>query len=334
LGRLVTEKAPLLVLSAMSSAVTLWAQTEAIDTMNSFEVRFLNAALSYLRYLVKMVWPARLYLNYPMPHGWPISYPLFAVFAVGCLSVLAVREARKRPYLFTGWFWFLGTLVPVIGLVEVGMQSMADRYTYVPLIGLFLIVAWLGCDLAEEWRFPPLLLRTLGVAAVISCIPVTIIQVGYWKNGFTLFQHALRLNPDNYLAELDLALTYESEGQLEPALQHLLKAQKLNPYLGAIDNKIGWTQFHLGNEAAAIEAFQTALQHQGAPSEAHLGLALVFEKQGRSDDAITQLQAALPTVPDISEDPAKYNRLLKDILEKMKTTPPNVIPLLSPRTER
>jgi hypothetical protein len=197
LGWLVWEKAPLLALSAISSAVTIWAQTYAFVLTIAFKDRWLNAAWSYLRYLVEAVWPARLYINYPYLHNWPAGYSVIAIFIIGTLSVVAIREARRRPYVFMGWFWFLGILVPVIGLVQVGTQSVADRYTYVPLVGLFIVVAWLGCDLAQRWRFPPALLGALAVLVVAACVPVTVAQVGYWKNSFVLSEHALGLNPDN-----------------------------------------------------------------------------------------------------------------------------------------
>jgi protein O-mannosyl-transferase len=314
--KLVLEKVPFLVLSAISCIVTIWAQTHAIEMAIAFKYRLLNAALSYLRYLVKTIWPDRLYLNYPYPHGWPIWYPIIALLILGWLSIITVRESRKRPYLFTGWFWFLGALVPVIGLVQVGMQSMADRYTYVPLIGLFLVITWLGCDLAKAWRLPPVLLGALAIAAVAACIPVTMIQVGYWKNSFALSQHALRLNPYNFFVEVNLAMSYEAKGQLEPARDHLAKAVKINPYFGETYNKLGWVQMQLGQYADAVESFQAALQHQGTPALAHYGLALAFEKQGKFSDATEQIQAALALEPGNSEDIDEYNLIQEKARQK------------------
>jgi tetratricopeptide (TPR) repeat protein len=251
--------------------------------------------------MLKMVWPAKLYINYPYPQNWLIWYPMIAFIIVGCLCVIAIRESRKRPYLLTGWFWFLIALIPVIGLVQVGIQSIADRYTYVPLIGLFIVIAWLGCELAEKWRVPPALLRTLSVAIIIACIPVTIAQVGYWKNSFTLFQHALRLNPNNFLVEVNLAMSYEAKEQHEPALEHLIKATKINPYFGETYNKMGGVQLWLGNYADAVESFNTALKLHASAALAHYGLALAFEKQDKLSEATEQIQAALVLDPINSE---------------------------------
>jgi len=323
LEQLVLEKLPLLVLSVVSCAVTVWAQTDAIAVAIPFKFRLLNAFLSYVRYLAKMVWPHKLYINYPYPHGWPIWYPDIAVIIIVGLSVLAVRESRRRPYIFVGWFWYLVALVPAIGLMQVGMQSMADRYTYVPLIGLFIAIAWLGWDRARKWQLPSALPGTLAAVAVAACIPLTMLQVSHWKNNFALYQHALRLNPENYFVEINLAMTYEAEGQLEPALEHLTKATKINPYFGETYNKLGWIQVQLGKYPDAVESFQSALQYHASAALAHYGLALAFEKQGKLSEATDQIQAAMALEPGNAEDLDEYNL----IQEKIRKNPENAAPL-------
>ncbi len=316
--RLVLEKIPLFALAAISSALTIWAQQKAIQVAIHLEFRLLNAALSYLRYMVKMIWPGRLYVNYPYPQGWPIWYPIIAAVIVGYVSFLAVRQSRKRPYVFVGWFWFLIALLPVIGLVQVGIQSMADRYTYIPLVGLFIAITWLVCDLVEQWRFPKIMLRVLAVAAVVGCMFLTIVQVGYWKNSFTLFHHALRLNPSNYFVEVNLAMSYSAKKEYEPALEHLVQASKINPYSGKIYNKIGWVQFKLGKYQDAVESYKTALQRHGEPALAHYGMALALEKEGKLDEAVEQIQAAMVLEPGNQENIEEYNRIMEK-LEKQKT---------------
>lgn len=321
-GTLVLEKMPLLVLSVVSSFVTIWAQTQAIAMAVPLKFRLLNAALSYLRYLVKTVYPHKLYIYYPYPNGWSIWYPVAALLIVGWISMVAVRELPKRPYVYTGWFWFLGTLVPVIGVMQVGMQSMADRYTYLPLIGLFIIVAWLGHDLAEKWRLPRVLPCVLGGLAIAACIPLTIAQVGFWKNSFTLSEHALRLNPANFFVEVNLAMSYEAKGDLEPAADHLARAAKINPYFGETYNKLGWVQVQLGRYPEAIESFQAALQNAAAPALAHYGLALAYEKQGKLSEATEQIQAALALEPGNDEDLAEYNLIQEIARQKGKNAAP------------
>jgi tetratricopeptide (TPR) repeat protein len=322
LGKLVVEKVPLLALSVVSSGLTIWAQTQAIAMAVPLTDRLLNAALSYVRYMVKMVWPIRLYVNYPYPHGWPIWYPVIAVIIAGYLSVVAVRESRRHPYLLTGWFWFFIALIPVIGLVQVGIQSIADRYTYVPLIGLFIIITWLGCDLAKTWRLPPALLRILATATIAACILATMIQVGYWKNSFALFEHALRLNPNNFFAEVNLAMSYEAKEQHEPALEHLIKATRINPNFGETYNKMGGIQLWLGNYADAIESFNTALRLNASAPLAHYGLALAYEKQDKLNEAAEQVQTALTLAPGNQEYIDEYNL----IAQKSGTNPVNAAP--------
>jgi tetratricopeptide (TPR) repeat protein len=323
---LVSEKIPLLALSAVSCLITIWAQTQAISMSYPLMDRLLNAALAYLRYLEKMVWPARLYVNYPYPHGWPIWFPLVAVIILVSLSIAAIRRAEKQPYFFMGWFWFLITLVPVIGLVQVGIQSMADRYAYFPLIGVFIIIAWLGGDLARQWHLPPTLLRVLAISVLAVCVPLTMIQVGYWKNSFTLYEHALRLNPDNYFVEINLAMVYKSQGQLESAREHLLKAVKINPRFGETYNKLGWVQFLLGQYSDAIESYQNALRFQGAPAMARYGLALAFEKQGKWSNASENIQAALALEPGNQEDIDEYNLIVEKSAKAGAIATPATVP--------
>lgn len=155
------------------------------------------------------------------------------------------------------------------------------------------------------------MLRFLAVVAIAACIPLAMAQVGYWKNSFTLFQHALRLNPNNFLVEVNLAMTYEAKDQHEPAFEHLIKATKINPYFGETYNKIGGVQLWRGNYAEAVEAFNTALRLHGSAALAHYGLALAFEKQGKLSEATEQVQAALALEPGNPEYIQEYNLILE-----------------------
>ncbi len=303
LWRLILEKLPLLALSAVSCVVTLWAQAPSLASTASIALhsRLSNAVVSYFRYLVKTAWPVRLYVNYPYPPGWPTWYVVTASLLVGCLSVIAVRAAKKRPYVFTGWFWFMGTLVPVIGLVQVGIQSMADRYTYVPLIGLFIVVAWGGYDLARKCQLRPAAFWSMPLLVIAACVPLTIKQVGYWRNNFTLFEHALRLNPNNFFAENNLAISYVNRGELEPALEHFIKSAKLNPHFGKIYSNIGQVQISLGRYEEAVEPFRTALRCDPKLASAHYGLAVTLEKEGNRAQAIQHLVTAIELAPDLWE---------------------------------
>ena len=196
--RLVWEKSPLFVISALSIVVTFYAQKEAgaISTLQTLPIanRLANAMVAYGSYLGKMFWPAHLAVFYPHPgHNLPIWQALAAGLALAVLTLLALRQARRHPYLLVGWLWYLGTLLPVIGLVQVGGQAMADRYTYVPFIGLFIVVVWGMADLAARWRAPKFLLP-VGAGVVLSALMVcTWVQVSYWRDSITLYEHTLEV---------------------------------------------------------------------------------------------------------------------------------------------
>ena len=199
--RLIAEKVPLLALVAVSSAVTFVAQQRvgamSMGTSVPLSGRIANALVSYFAYIGKMFWPSHLAVFYPYRHAVPAwEWAGAALLLVG-LSIIVVLAGQRRRYLSVGWFWYLGTLVPVIGLVQVGAQSMADRYTYVPLIGLFLIAVWGAADLTAVWSRGRTGLRALSGVVIVGCMVATSFQVGTWKNGLTLFGHALKVTKAN-----------------------------------------------------------------------------------------------------------------------------------------
>jgi len=205
--KLVVEKTPLFVFAAASSIVTYIVQSKggAIGILEhlSLGARISNAVVSYMDYIGKMFWPRNLAVFYPYPvHGPPIWEIVGAGAALVCVSILVIRAGGRRPYLPVGWLWYLGTLVPVIGLVQVGRQAMADRYSYVPLIGLFIIVAWGVPDLASRKRWILAVAAGPALSALMLC---TWFQVGVWRNNITFFEHALASTSDNYVAQNNLA---------------------------------------------------------------------------------------------------------------------------------
>src|SRR5262249_24883166 len=205
---LLREKTPFFVLSLASSVVTFVVQRSA-GAMPSLErltlsERLWNAVISYWRYLLKTIWPVDLCIYYPHPGSWPPVWVALAVVGLILVTLLVIRLRRNSPYLLVGWFWFLGTLVPVLGLVQVGSQSMADRYTYIPLIGFFLGVTWGLTDALSFLRKPSALLIPLGAAILVACALLSSIQISYWRNSQTLFSHALAVTRYNLTAELCL----------------------------------------------------------------------------------------------------------------------------------
>jgi len=231
---LVIEKIPFFIAAAASCMVTLYAQTSggAISSLGSYplHVRILNALVSYAGYLGKMFWSAKLAVFYPHPGVWPMWQIMASGLLVTATTLLALRFVKSRPWFIVGWLWFLGTLIPVIGLVQVGAQTMADRYTYVPLIGIFIIISWGLSDLVNQNLIKRG--RKALIAAVILGVLMTVTwkQVGYWKNSVTLFERALEVTENNYVAHNNLGHRLMELGETKDAI-------RINPeYLSAQTN--------------------------------------------------------------------------------------------------
>jgi Flp pilus assembly protein TadD len=297
--RLVLEKVPLLALALASSVVTLWAQSGTIGAVNvPLWFRTANALCAYAGYLEKMIWPAGLAALYPYPPVMTAWKVLAAVTVVGGMSCLAIQQAARRPYLFTGWFWYLGTLVPVIGLIQVGVQSMADRYTYVPLIGLFIIMAWGACELAARWRLRPGVAGSLAALGVAACVPVTVTQLSYWQNDVSLCEHALRCTKDNYMMEYALGIAYLDRSQLESAREHLSEAIRIAPAQAEPYCSLAQILSAQGKTQDAIAAFRKALRCNPSLTAAHWGLARELIRQNILAEATGELTALVRLTPD------------------------------------
>jgi tetratricopeptide (TPR) repeat protein len=279
LATIVLEKLPLFAVAAASCAVTIYAQQQsgAVRSLErfSFPVRLANALTSYIDYIRQAVWPDRLALFYPHPGaalpGWKIAG---AVLLLASLTALALWQARRRPYLIVGWFWYLGTLVPVIGLVQVGTQAMADRYTYVPLIGLFIMFAW---GLAEVTAWRPGLLGPLGMAVaalVLACMVLTWRQVGYWRDGRTVWQHTVEVTEGNANAHYLLGLAFLTRNDPRPlqALEHLGEAVRLQPDWVLPNYRMGLVLEEQGRLEEAADYYRRvlALQPEHAEARDHL----------------------------------------------------------------
>ncbi len=262
-GWLVIEKLPLFAMAAVSAVITIESQ-RAIGSINaderlSFSIRLGNAIVSYVRYLGKAVWPSNLAVFYPHPGAslpiWQVLASLVVLLAVTGLLLVA----RRKRYLLIGWLWFLGTLVPMIGLVQLNNQAMADRYAYLSFVGLFILICWGIADAAAEFRLPPVWLRGISVATVVILSGLTFRQVGFWGDNLTLWSHALEVTRGNYLAEDIVGSTLMDQGQSEEALPHFRAAAAINPsdpepylHIGAYD------QQH-GEMRQAIEQYQRVI---------------------------------------------------------------------------
>ena len=301
---LLSEKLPLFALAAASSVITYVVQRRA-GAMQSFEalslpVRVANAILAYGTYLKKLVVPSELGLLYPYERYLPVVNVLAVLLALSVVTVAAVRSARTRPYLTTGWLWFLGTLVPVIGIVQVGKQPMADRYTYVPSIGLFIAAVW-GLSEARRLGVPRQALATASMLVVTLYAWSARRQVQYWHSGIELWEHTIAVTEDNYLAHNNLGFDLARAGRPLEAIPHYEEAIRLSPRLAGVRSNAALALLALGRTDEAIRQFEGELRltPENYLVRANLGFAL--SRQGRLDEAIEQLSEAIRLKSDYVE---------------------------------
>jgi protein O-mannosyl-transferase len=322
--RLVVEKLPFLALVVGSCAVTLFVQAKGgtVTTAGNLPLgdRSENAVVSYVKYLGKTIWPTDLAIFYPHPETrYPISeqWPLWLISLASLLlvgiSILVLRQFRERPFLATGWFWYLGTLVPVIGIVQVGAQAMADRYTYIPLIGIFIIVAWSWAELTTRFPFTKTTITAVGVIVLIGCAVVSRIQAAHWQNSFTIFQHAVAVTRNNAPALGNLGTEYVKRGELEQAGKHFKAALEADPHFADAGYNLGWLEQQRGNLEAAVGYYQDALQRRPDHVLSHHNLGTVLWLQGRTSEAETQFRETLSLKPDHLEANANLGNLLLEL---------------------
>jgi len=294
--QLVREKLPLLALALISSIVTFGVQQRAGAVSElaklPFNLRLENALVSYTAYIGKMLWPANLSALYPLSR-LPESWVLGSGLALMTVSIAVIREAHRHPYLPVGWLWYLGTLVPVIGLVQVGSQSMADRYTYVPHIGLFIIAAWGIPDLLARWSYGKILLPASAGIVIVACTIVARKQVHCWKDSMTLWQHALEVTADNDVAHNLLGEELAKQRRLEEAIAHYSEALRLNRDNAEAHNNLGLALADQGKIADAMVHYSEALRLKPAFVDAHYNMGLALASQGRMEEAIRQYSEAL-----------------------------------------
>jgi Tfp pilus assembly protein PilF len=303
-SQLVLEKLPLLVLSAASAVITMTIQTTAMHTEFPLWVRLENAALAYVRYLGKLVWPSDLAPLYPHP-GFSVSWTLAIPAGVLLIATSAlVVIARERRYLFVGWFWFLGTMVPMIGLVQVGVQSMADRYAYIPLLGLFIAMCWAGAEVLQARHLPRLAAPLASGVALLALALVTSRQIGYWGDNLRLWSHTLEVTRNNFIAEDSMAMALVVQGRTEEARQHFQSAVTINPKDPIGNLNLGVYEQGRGNYPAAIARYDSVFQLTSNPrlltsALANRGTAYYTLKE--YDQARQSYEAALGQFPENSQ---------------------------------
>jgi tetratricopeptide (TPR) repeat protein len=308
--RALLEKAPMLALALIASLITFFVQQHggAVRSLESlpFQERAANALVSYVRYMGDLFWPRDLAVFYPFPGHiagwqWGGAAALLAVVTLGAFSL-----RRRHPFLITGWLWYLGTLVPVIGLVQVGTQAMADRYTYLPSIGWFIALAWGAGEAVQRLPRTKLPVLAAGGAALVACLALTVVQTGYWKNSRTLFSHAIAVTKDNTLAHVNLGEAYDKEGNAELAKAEFMKALQINPESASTLNGLGEVLAHGGDTANAVKYFDSALSRRPFFGDAHYNLGNVFAATGDYVQAAAHYAEAVRAKPD---SPDAHNNL-------------------------
>ena len=301
---LIFEKTPLFVITFLFSIICIFAQGEAVQSLENIplSLRLSNVFISYCQYLSKTIWPSHLAVFYPYPASYPIWQTAGSILLIASLSTIMICKAKKYPYMAVGWLWFIGTLVPVIGLVQVGSHAMADRYTYVPLIGLFIIVAW-GCQdfFLNKYRFRRKIFGGLSCILLSALMVCAFIQVDHWRNSVSLFSHAIKVTNNNWLAYNNLGFTLSHVGKINAAMKNYLLAIEIKPNHYKAYNNLGALLSKQGKQNEAIEYFTKALSLKADYAEAHNNLGVAIAKLGRMKEAIEQFQEAIEVNPDYAE---------------------------------
>ncbi len=299
---LAKEKIPFFACSLFSAAVTIYAQQkgEAIQGLEviSFKLRIENALSAYVKYVGKTIWPHDLAVLYPFPLSFPLWQVISSLLVLLFLSVTAIRVGRLRPYLPVGWFWFLVTLVPVIGLIKVGVQSMADRYSYIPSIGLFIMAAWGVPDLTKGLRHRKGILALLACAVIIASTVLTWQQLRYWRDNISLYRHTLQVTTGNSWINYNLGLALASAGDLDAAIQEYQKALLISPNNSNIHNNLGMALVRKGDTDEGIRELREALLLTPDNVEAHNNLGSAFAIKGDMDAAIQEFREAVVLNPN------------------------------------
>ena len=299
--RLLVEKLPFFVLSAVSCVLTFFAQrgkSMADTTVLPVGDRLENALVAYAGYLKKMLWPDPLAAFYPLITPIDEDLVIGSVVLLLLLSAVIFFQRRQRPYLVTGWLWYLGMLVPVIGLVQVGSQAMADRYTYVPLIGVFIAFVWLVAEISMAWPGRRFVLAVLAAGVLAVCWQVSAVQVRYWQNSETLARHALAVTSHNPPMELVLGSALIEQGKIEEAGQHFAEVLKLLPNSVPALADLALAYYAQGRLEEAVDKCREALVVEPDEPKVYYELACLLAKQGKWSEAAAEYQALLQINPN------------------------------------
>ena len=307
--RLILEKLPFFAFSLLSSVVTFYAQAHGGSVAGTQAVpltfRVVNALVSYTKYIGIMLWPSNLAVIYPLPPTLTLVQAGISGLILIGVTLVVYRRARMNPFLLMGWLWYVGTLVPVIGLVQVGRQAMADRYTYIPLIGLFIMISWGVPALTDKWPCRRSVITVVTLLAIAGLTICTWIQLSYWRNGVILFRHAIQVVDNNYIAHLQLGDELSKLAKYNEAIDHYLTALKAISGDRNLHMNLGVAFFQTGNTEMAIKHYYKALSLGAESDKLYYNLGLTFGMQGNLNESITYLTKAVIINPKFAE--AHYN---------------------------
>jgi len=303
LSRLILEKLPFFALSAASGAITIIAHQRLGSIMEGaygipLDLRIKNAVVSYIRYIGSTLWPTDLAVCYPHPGVWPGLDVIVSLVTLMTVTGIVIWQTRRRPYLLVGWFWFMGTLVPTIGLIQAGVQAMADRFAYVPVIGLFILIVWGIGDFAAQVRLPKPVMPLAAGAALLGCIACTSLQLRYWKDSVTLFTHAIDVTENNFTAHTVLGLALSAKGKTNEAIAQFSEAIRINPLCADALNNLGVLLTRLGKTDEARPCLEKATRLKPQFAEVVGKLAVELASKGHIEEAITYYRDALRWKPD------------------------------------
>ncbi len=309
--RLFIEKIPFFLLMFASCLMTLFVQKGALWSSASlpFQFRLANALMSYVRYLSNIFCPTKLALIYPYPHSWPLGGVITTALVLLILTTIFIFQAKRFPYLVVGWFWFLGTLVPAIGLVQVGVQAMADRYTYLPSIGFFILAVWGISDRLDSSARKTTICAFAGSAVLIGCLVLTRLQLGYWQNSLTIFAHTVAVTEDNYAADDCLGKTLHNLGQFEKAGIFYDNAVQLESTYPMAQFDLGMNLLATGDSIGASNHLATAVQLWPGNPVMQYDFGIFLLQHGQTNDPATHFTAALAARPDFAEAKEKLEQV-------------------------
>ena len=317
MGRLIGEKIPFFALAGVSSVITFVVQSQSGAVRDivkfPFDIRVINALVSYIQYIVKMFRPVNLSIFYPHPgRSLHFSDAIIPTLLLVAVTVLVIRFARTRGYLLFGWMWYICTLVPVIGLVQVGDQAMGDRYTYIPLIGLFIIVAWGLPELLARYAFRKTILVIAAAVVLLAMTVSTCLQLRYWRNSITIFERAVEINPNSRVAQASIGVAFMQKNAFDDAIVHFEKALQIDPCDVKTHVNIGVAYVNRDKKVdLAIVHFEKAVEIDPCDIPARLNLAKALGKQGKTEQAIEQYDEVIRLSPEQREAIAMKERFVR-----------------------